>query len=284
MELKVSEEVTNLLADRVEHVRQKALNIRKHICKMINNSGSGHPGGSLSVTDIMATLYFGGILKYDPKKPQLNERDYLILSKGHAAPALYAVLAEAGFFPVQHLNSLRKLGSPLQGHPDKRSLPGIEMSTGSLGQGLSASVGLTAALRLDNKSNRVVCVMGDGELQEGQIWEAAMSAAHYKLGNLTAVIDRNCLQIDGTTEEVMALGDVAKKFEAFGWKVIKVDGHNCEQLLHAFDKDQIEPTKPLLVLANTVKGKGVSFMEHNLKFHGTAPTCEECERALQELV
>jgi transketolase len=236
------------------------------------------------MTDIIACLYFGGVLKYDCKNPEWEGRDYFILSKGHAAPALYATLAEAGFIPAKVLETLRVMGSPLQGHPDRRSIPGVEMSTGSLGQGLSACVGLASGLRLDKKDNRVFCIMGDGEIQEGQVWEAAMCAAHYKLKNLTAIVDRNKLQIDGQTENVMALGDIAAKFEAFGWKVLSIDGHDHEQIVAALDAKQLDSEKPLFILADTTKGKGVSFMENNVNFHGVAPTTDECDTALCELV
>lgn len=268
--------------DLFQTIAEKAILIRQDICQMTNTAGSGHPGGSLSIADIMAVLYFGDILHYNARNPQDPERDFFILSKGHAAPALYAVLAEAGFIARKTLSTLRKLGSSLQGHPDKRSVPGVEMSTGSLGQGLSVSVGLALSLKMDKKANRVFCLMGDGELQEGQVWEAAMSAAHYGVDNLVAIVDRNSLQIDGPTEQVMALGNINAKFAAFGWDVICVDGHDYPQLVEAFTFRPVSG-KPLLVLANTTKGKGVSFMENNLKFHGTAPTNDECTAAICEL-
>lgn len=268
--------------DLVSQIKAKASQIRQDICQMTNTAKSGHPGGSLSMTDIMATLYFGGIMKYNAANPQSPDRDYFILSKGHAAPALYATLVEAGFMPRKVLSTLRRLGSSLQGHPDKRSVPGVEMSTGSLGQGLSAAVGLAAGLKLDKKSNRVFCLMGDGELQEGQVWEAAMSAAHYKLSNLVGIVDRNNLQIDGTTDQVMTISPIDKKFEAFGWDVMVLDGHDVTQLLEALTLTP-DRARPLMIVANTVKGKGVSFMEHNLKFHGVAPTDAECDAAICEL-
>lgn len=269
--------------DKLELIEKTSRKIRMNICKMTHEAKSGHPGGSLSVADILTCLYFGGSAKLDSKNPDWAERDYVILSKGHAAPAIYSTLAEAGYFPKEDLLTLRKLGSPLQGHPDMRSVPGIELSTGSLGQGLSGACGIASGLKLENKDNRVFCILGDGEIQEGQVWEAAMYAAHYKLNNLMAVVDRNSLQIDGPTEEVMGLGDIEAKFKAFGWKTMYIDGHNFEEILDALDKKHIDEEKPLFVLANTTKGKGVSFMEGKLKFHGVAPTYEECAIAIEEL-
>lgn len=260
----------------------KAREIRRYIILMTAAAGSGHPGGSLSATDIVTALYFE-VLKIDPKRPDDPNRDRFVLSKGHAAPLLYAALAERGFFPPPELMTLRKLGSRLQGHPDMRKLPGVEMSTGSLGQGLSAANGMALAARLDGRDYRVYVLLGDGETQEGQIWEAAMSAAHYKLDNLTAFLDYNGLQIDGTVEEVMSLGRVGDKWKAFGWHVIEIDGHDFTAILDAVAEAKETKGKPTMIIAHTVKGKGVSFMENQVDWHGTAPKAEQASQALEEL-
>lgn len=259
-----------------------AKNIRRSIVSMICEAKSGHPGGSLSIVDILTALYYGE-MKIDPTKPKMEGRDRFVLSKGHAAPALYAVLAERGYFPKEELMTLRKFGSHLQGHPDMKKVPGVEISTGSLGQGLSVANGMALNAKLFQEEYRVYVMMGDGELQEGQIWEAAMTAAHYKLDNLCAFVDVNNLQIDGRVDVVMGVEPLDKKWEAFGWNVISIDGHNFEEIFSALETAKTCKGKPTLILAKTVKGKGVSFMENVCGFHGTAPTAEERERALAEL-
>lgn len=266
----------------VNLLKEKARNIRKVVIKMLTKAGSGHPGGSLSCVDIITALYFHE-MRFDPKDPYWPDRDRFILSKGHAAPVLYAVLAEIGYLPKDELMTLRQVDSRLQGHPDCRLVPGIEMTTGSLGQGLSVANGLALGLKLDKKNSRVYVLLGDGEIQEGQIWEAAMTSAHYKIDNLTAIIDRNELQIDGNTEEIMSINPVADKWEAFGWEVFEVDGHNYEDIINAFDKARHVIGKPSMIVAHTVKGKGVSFMEGKIGYHGVAPTKEEEIIALKEL-
>lgn len=259
-----------------------AKNIRRSIVSMICEAKSGHPGGSLSIVDILTALYYGE-MKIDPTKPKMEGRDRFVLSKGHAAPALYAVLAERGYFPKEELMTLRKFGSHLQGHPDMKKVPGVEISTGSLGQGLSVANGMALNAKLFQEEYRVYVMMGDGELQEGQIWEAAMTAVHYKLDNLCAFVDVNNLQIDGSVDVVMGVEPLDKKWEAFGWNVISIDGHNFEEIFSALETAKTCKGKPTLILAKTVKGKGVSFMENVCGFHGTAPTAEERERALAEL-
>ncbi|MEW6771187.1 MAG: transketolase [Bacillota bacterium] len=266
----------------VRKLEKKAKEIRRYIILMTAAAGSGHPGGSLSATDIVTALYFA-VMKLDPRRPDDPDRDRFVLSKGHAAPLLYAVLAERGFFPREELMTLRKLGSRLQGHPDMRKLPGVEMSTGSLGQGLSAANGMALAARLDGRNYRVYVLLGDGECQEGQVWEAAMAAAHYRLDNLTAFLDYNGLQIDGPVEEVMSLGPLADKWRAFGWHVIEIDGHDFAEILDAVAQAKETKGKPTMVVARTVKGKGVSFMENQVDWHGTAPKAEQAARAMQEL-
>ena len=258
--------------------------MRKDIIRMLESAGSGHPGGSLSCIDILATLYFGGVMKHDPADPKLPTRDRFVLSKGHAAPALYATLAHAGYFPVDELGTLRKLGTRLQGHPDSNLLPGVEVGTGSLGQGLSISCGMAAGLRIDKSDATVFTVLGDGECQEGQVWEAATFAAHQKLDNLVAIIDANGLQIDGATTDVCQVGDLGDKFAAFGWDVSRVDGHDFDALLALFTELKTARNgKPHAVIAKTVKGKGVSFMEDQAGWHGKAPDAEQAALALSEL-
>jgi transketolase len=268
--------------ETIKRLESMATTIRKHIIKMTCSAGSGHPGGSLSITDVLVALYFQ-ILRHDPKNPKWSDRDRCVLSKGHAAPALYAVLAEAGYFPVEILPTLRKIGSILQGHPDMKKVPGVEISTGSLGQGLSAGVGMALGGKLDNKEYHVFVIIGDGESNEGQIWEAAMSAAHYKLDNLTVILDRNGLQIDGATEQIMSLEPIVEKWLAFGWHVLKINGHSMREILDALDEKNIVKGRPTVVIAKTIKGKCVSFMEGSLDFHGKAPTKEQAEKALAEL-
>jgi len=270
-------------------VEAKATRMRGDIVEMIAEAKSGHPGGSLSAADIVATLYFGGVLRHDPTNPQWPTRDRFILSKGHAAPVLYSALAEAGYFGRDHLSTLRKLGSILQGHPDCLKCPGIEVSTGSLGQGLSIAAGLAAGLRGGEHGEAAVddrtvwCLLGDGEIQEGQVWEAAMFAAHEGLGNLVAIIDHNGLQIDGSCNEVMCLGTVAAKFKAFDWHAIEVDGHDVVAVHEALEAARDFVDGPAVVIAHTVKGKGVSFMEGDAGWHGKAPSAEQVTAALAEL-
>lgn len=265
-------------------LKSKANDIRVDIVKMVSEAGSGHPGGSLSAADIMCALYFGGVLKHDPANPQAEDRDRFILSKGHAAPALYATLAEAGYFPVEELATLRKLHSRLQGHPDCRKLPGVEASTGSLGQGLSIASGIACGLRLEGNNANVFTLMGDGECQEGQVWEAAMFAAHRGLDNLVAIVDHNHLQIDGRVEDVCSPEDLGDKFRAFGWQVFLCDGNDMEAVLSTLEtaKDS-RGGKPCAVIAETTKGKGVSFMENQAGWHGKAPNAEQTEQALADL-
>lgn len=270
-------------------VRAKARQMRCDIVEMIAAAGSGHPGGSLSAADILAALYFGGVLRHDPTNPTWPERDRFVLSKGHAAPVLYSALAEAGYFGRDHLKTLRQLGSMLQGHPDWKKTPGIEVSTGSLGQGLSIAAGLAAGLRGGAVEEPVIVdrtvfvLMGDGELQEGQVWEAAMFASHQGLNNLVAIVDDNGLQIDGACTEVMCLGHIAQKFAAFGWHTLEVDGHDPEALNEALLAAKAFNGGPAVVIAKTIKGKGVSFMEGQAGWHGKAPSPEETAAALAEL-
>lgn len=256
--------------------------IRKDIVTMLTESASGHPGGSLSIADIMSVLFFNE-MNIDPKNPKNPERDRFVLSKGHAAPALYSALARKGYFDVEELNTLRKIGSRLQGHPNMNDLPGIDMSTGSLGQGISAAVGMALAGKLDNKNYRVYTILGDGELEEGQVWEASMSAAHYKLDNLTAFVDYNGLQIDGNISDVMNPAPIDKKFEAFGWNTLIIDGHNYDEILEAIEKAKNTKGQPTVIVCKTVKGKGVSFMENQAGWHGTAPSVEQRDQAIKEI-
>ncbi|HET6352074.1 MAG TPA: transketolase [Coriobacteriia bacterium] len=265
-------------------VQRKAAGMRRDIVEMISLAGSGHPGGSLSAADIVATLYFGGVLRHDPSDPKWADRDRFVLSKGHAGPVLYAALCEAGYFGRDHLKTLRKLGSILQGHPDSRKVPGVEISTGSLGQGLSIAAGIAAGLSKPAGDDRTVfALMGDGELQEGQIWEAAMFAAHQGLSNLVGIVDYNGLQIDGACNDVMCLGEVGAKFAAFGWKVIEADGHDVEALHAALMDARAYTGGPAVVVAHTVKGKGVSFMEGDYGWHGKSPSADETAQALAEI-
>ncbi|HAG07678.1 MAG: Transketolase domain protein [Clostridia bacterium 62_21] len=268
--------------ETVAALAARARVIRRHIIRMLGEAGSGHPGGSLSATEIVTALYFG-VLRVDPARPDWPDRDRFVLSKGHACPVLYAALAERGFFPVEELLTLRRLGSRLQGHPDMRKLPGVEMSTGSLGQGLSAANGMALAARLDGRDYRVYVLLGDGETQEGQVWEAAMAAAHYRLDNLTAFLDYNGLQIDGPCAEVMEVAPVADKWRAFGWHVLEIDGHDFRQILGAVGEARETRGRPTMVVARTVKGKGVSFMENQVDWHGAAPKGDQVQQALAEL-
>ena len=270
------------MAKSLDELKSISTEIRKDIVKMLTESASGHPGGSLSATDIMTVLFFKE-MNIDPNNEKDPNRDRFVLSKGHAAPVLYSALARRGYFPVEELSTLRKFKSRLQGHPSIQYLPGIDMSTGSLGQGVSAAVGMALAGKIDKKDYRVYTLLGDGELEEGQVWEAAMCAAHYKLNNLTAFIDFNGLQIDGDITKVMNPCPIDKKFEAFGWNVLVIDGHNYEEIIDAIEKAKECKDKPTAVVCNTVKGKGVSFMENQAAWHGTAPSKEQCETALKEL-
>lgn len=266
----------------IKMLTEKSTQIRKDIVTMINKSKSGHPGGSLSAADIVTTLYFHE-MNLDPKNPKMADRDRFVLSKGHAAPVLYAALAEKGYFDRDLLTTLREYGSPLQGHPDMNKLPGIDISTGSLGQGLSVANGMALSAKLDNKSYRTYVLLGDGEVQEGQVWEAAMTAAHYKLDNVCAFLDFNNLQIDGDVDKVMGVEPLDKKWEAFGWNVIKIDAHNFEEILGALEAAKSHKGQPTMIIAKSIKGKGVSFMENVAGFHGVAPTNEETEIAIKEL-
>lgn len=256
--------------------------LRIHVIEMTTAAGSGHPGGSLSAADLMAVLYFRN-MKHDPSNPQWEDRDRFVLSKGHVAPVLYAALAEAGYFPVEDLVTLRKMGSKLQGHPVRGKTPGVEMSTGSLGQGLSMSCGIALAGKMDGKDYKTYCLLGDGELQSGQNWEAAMFAGQYQLGNLVAIVDRNHLQITGNTESAVGLDPLPEKWRAFKWNVIVAKGHSIRQLMDALDKAAEPHSRPTVIIMNTVKGQGVSFMENNAGFHGKACNKEEYEQAMREL-
>jgi transketolase len=266
----------------VEELKKIAKSVRIRILHMLTTAGSGHTGGSLSAADVAVAIYFSK-MKFNPKDPSWKDRDRFILSKGHAAPLQYSIMAEAGYFPEDTTQSLRTTESPLQGHPCCKRLPGIEVSTGSLGQGLSVANGMALGLRLDKNPARVYCIMGDGEIQEGQIWEAAMTAAHYKIDNLCAVVDCNGLQIDGPVAKVMNIEPVVDKWEAFGWNVIDIDGHNMEQIVGALDEAEGIKGKPTVIIANTTKGKGVSFFENKVEYHGVAPSLEELEKAVKEI-
>lgn len=265
----------------IKELKKKAIGIRKDVLKMLTLAGSGHTGGSLSIVDILIVLYYYE-MRNDPKNPKWPERDRFLLSKGHACPALYAVLAEKGYFNKEDLAGLRKFGSKLQGHP-QIGLAGIEISSGSLGQGLSIANGMALAARLDKSDTRIYCLMGDGETNEGQVWEAAMTASHYKLDNICAIIDYNKLQIDGFCCEVKDMGSYLDKWKNFGWNVIETDGHDIEKLIAAFDKAKTVKGMPTIIVAHTIKGKGVSFVENKVEWHGVAPKKDEYERAVKEL-
>lgn len=258
-------------------------NVRKNIIEMLCESKSGHPGGSLSCADILTYLYYEK-MNIDVSNPKWEQRDRFVLSKGHAAPALYSVLAEKGFFPKEELKTLRKTGGLLQGHPDSKLVPGVDVSTGSLGQGISNAVGMALGLKAQNNNARVYAVLGDGELQEGLVWEASMAAAHYKLDNLVAIVDFNGLQIDGKNEEVMGISPLDEKFRGFGFNVIECDGHDYEELDKAFKNAEETKGKPTVIIAKTVKGKGVSFMENQAGWHGQAPNKEQTEQAITEIM
>ena len=267
----------------LEELKMKANDIRKDIIEEVYSAKSGHPGGALSIADIMAVLYFNE-LNIDEKNPKWEERDRLVLSKGHCSPALYGALAERGFFEKEELKTFRKIGSKLQGHPDMNKVAGVDMTSGSLGQGLSVANGMAIAGRIDKKDYRVYCILGDGEIEEGQIWEAAMAANKYKLDNLCVIVDNNNLQIDGTIEEVMSPYPIDKKFESFGFNVININGNNIEEILNAFKEARKTKGKPTCIIAKTIKGKGVSFMENKSEWHGKAPSEEEYKKAMEELM
>ena len=268
----------------IEELQSIAKRIRREIIEMIGAAKSGHPGGSLSAVEIVVELYFDH-MRIDPKNPKWPDRDRFILSKGHAAPVLYAVMAEAGYAdtPLDQLNTLRKLGSVYQGHPDMRFIPSLEASTGSLGEGLSLALGMGLAARLDGRPSRTYVMLGDGEIQEGQVWEAAMAGAFHKLDNVVAIVDYNHIQLDGFVKDIMEVAPLAEKWRAFGWHAIELDGHDLTAIRKALAEAESRKGKPTCLVAHTVKGKGVSFMENNPKFHGTAPNADEVKLALQEL-
>jgi len=265
----------------IKQLKRKAVGVRKDIIKMLHAAGSGHPGGSLSLVEILVSLYNYN-LKHDPKNPGMRERDKVLLSKGHGCPALYAILADRGYFEKEELLTLRKLGSRLQGHP-QLGLPGVEISSGSLGQGLSIAVGMALANRMDGLNSRIYCIIGDGETNEGQIWDAAMTASHYQLANICAIIDYNKLQIDGFCCDIKDTLELDAKWKSFGWEVIETDGHDVEKLMDSYDKAAGIKGKPQVIVAHTVKGRGVSFMENQVKWHGVAPKKDEYEKAISEL-
>ena len=267
----------------IEELQKKALSIRKNIIEMIYSASSGHPGGALSMTELVTALYFSELKNISVESPKNEDRDRLILSKGHGSAALYAVLAEKGFIPKENLKSFRKIDSNLQGHPDMNKISGVDMYSGSLGQGLSVANGIAIAGKLNKKNYRVYCLMGDGEIEEGQVWEAAMSSSHYKLDNICVIVDNNNLQIDGTIDKVMSPYPIDKKFESFVFNVINIDGHNFNEILEAFEKARSTKGKPTAIIAKTIKGKGVSFMENNAGWHGKAPNEEEYNIAIKEL-
>src|SRR4030043_131942 len=266
----------------IPELEKMAKQLRRHVIKMIATAGSGHPGGSLSAADIVTALYFK-VMRHAPKNMQWPDRDRFILSKGHAAPILYAALAECGYFPVEELSTLRKLGSRLQGHTDRTLTPGVEMAAGSLGQGLSYGIGMALAGRLDKRDYQVYVLLGDGECEEGQVWEAAMFAPHHGVDNLTAIVDHNDLQLDGRVCDIMGLEPLTDKWRAFNWHVLEINGHDIKEVLQALKKAREIKGKPTVIIAHTVKGKGVSFMEGNVDFHGKAPNPQETEQALKEL-
>ncbi len=268
--------------ESIGELQEQAKVMRKDILSMIHQAGSGHPGGSLSAADVVTALYFN-VMNIDPENPRWEDRDRFVLSKGHAAPVLYAALAEQGYFPKEDLNHLRKMNQHLQGHPDMKGTPGVDMSTGSLGQGISAAVGMALAGKLDQKDYTVFAILGDGEIQEGQVWEAVMSAAHYKLDNLVAILDYNGVQLVGNTSEIMNVSPASDKFMAFGWHVIEIDGHDMEAIVGALKKAKEYTGKPVMIVAKTVKGKGVSFMEGKAAWHGKATCAEEYDKACVEL-
>jgi transketolase len=267
---------------QIQGLEQTANDLRCLVLRMVYQAGSGHIGGSLSAADLVTALYFS-VLRVDPARPDWPDRDRFVLSKGHACPIVYAALARRGFFPEDELWTLRQVGSRLQGHPDRLKTPGIDATTGSLGQGISVACGMALAAKLNRQSLRVYAMIGCGESQEGQVWEAAMSAAHYKLGNLTVIQDYNGRQIDGTNEEVMSIAPLADKWRAFGWQVLEIDGHNMAEILDALSLSHKPNGRPAVIIARTIKGKGVSFMENEAKWHSGAPSRSEFEKAIAEL-
>lgn len=268
--------------NRITELKTIAANVRKNVLTAVHAASSGHPGGSLSIADVLTLLYFE-VMNVDPEKPKNPDRDRFVLSKGHCAPALYGVLAERGYFPREDMATFRKTGSYLQGHPDMKSVPGVDMSSGSLGQGICAANGMALAGKIDGKTYRVYTILGDGELEEGQVWEAAMYAPHYKLDNLTAIVDFNGLQIDGNVAEVMSPLPIDEKFRAFGWHVICCDGHDFEAMLSAIDEAKNTKGKPTVIILKTTKGKDVSFMENNPAWHGSAPNDEQFAQAMNDM-
>ncbi|MBQ9658841.1 MAG: transketolase [Clostridia bacterium] len=266
----------------IEELKEKAKEVRRGILKQVYSAKSGHPGGSLSVADILTVLYWNE-MNVNKNDPNWENRDRLVLSKGHCAPALYSVLAEKGFFDKEILTTLRNINSNLQGHPDMNKVPGVDMTTGSLGQGLSSANGMAIAGKLDNKDYRVYCILGDGEIEEGQIWEACMAASKYKLDNLCVIVDNNNLQIDGTVEEVMNIYPIDEKFKSFGFEVITINGHEIPEIINALDKAKKVKGKPTCIIAKTIKGKGVSFMENKPEWHGKAPNEEQFNQAIIEI-
>jgi len=272
----------SIIDPEIAELESKAEAIRETIIQMLVSAGSGHTAGPLGLTDIFTAFYFN-ILKHNPNEPEWAERDWLILSNGHTAPVRYATMAHVGYFPIEECLTLRKFGSRLQGHPERLRLPGLETTSGPLGEGLSQAAGIAYAHRMDGKKNRIYCVMSDGEQEEGNTWEAVMFAGKYKLANLTAVMDRNNIQIDGMTEDVMPLEPIADKYRAFNWHVIEVDGHNIRQIIEATEDAKAITEKPTLILAHTIPGKGVSDIEYDYHWHGKSPTKEEGKKFLQEL-
>ena len=267
---------------KITELEKKANEIRKNIVEEVYHAKSGHPGGSLSVADILTVLYFYE-MNVNPKEPNWENRDRLVLSKGHCSPALYSCLANKGFFPVEDLANFRNINSYLQGHPDKNKVPGVDMTTGSLGQGLSSANGMAIAGKMDKKNYRVYCILGDGEIEEGQVWEATMAASQYKLDNLCVIVDNNNLQIDGTIDKVMNSYPIDEKFESFGFYVINIDGHNIEAIIEAFEKAKSIKGKPTCIVAKTIKGKGISYMENQAGWHGKVPNEEQYKQAIEEI-
>ena len=266
----------------IEELTKKTVEIRKGIIEAVYHAQSGHPGGSLSIADILTVLYFHE-MRIKPEEPDWEDRDRLILSKGHCSPALYSCLANRGYFPIEDLKTVRKIDSYLQGHPDKNKVPGVDMTTGSLGQGLSAANGMAIAGKMNKKDYRVYCILGDGEIEEGQIWEAAMTSSKYKLDNLCVIVDNNNLQIDGTIEEVMSPYPIDEKFRSFGFEIIKIDGHDIEEIIKAFEVAKNIKDKPTCIIAKTIKGKGISYMENQVGWHGKAPNEEQYKEVITEL-
>lgn len=266
---------------KIKELENKAKEVRRFIVQMIAKAGSGHPGGSLSATDLITALFFA-VLRHNPADPNWPERDRFHMSKGHCCPLWYSVLALSGYFPVEKLMSLRQLGSILQGHPDRRT-PGVDVASGSLGQGLSVAMGMGLSAKIDKKDYRIYCLMGDGEIQEGNIWEAAMAASHYKCDNLCGILDYNGFQIDGKVKDIMNLEPLSDKWKAFGWHTIEINGHDIREILGAYEEAGKIKGRPAIIIASTIKGKGISFMENVVDFHGRAPTKEETEKALKEL-